>query len=155
MRRRFCFYLSMVAIISILNSCCGWVIYGDTTLFRCRILNISPSDTVNISIYGDNLIYVPKSGKFIGYSAQLDSNGYFLVTGTTPSQNECSSTDAYWQNGPYLISISGTNIQNYIDTISVSELQSLPKLSADILGIKLGSQEIGIWELPDINLRPK
>src|SRR5690606_14266006 len=83
-----------------------------------------------------------------------DTAGFYFVGGTTPSHDECS-TPNHWEGGPFEIYIRGPHIEDYHDTLSVAELKVLPKLKADSLGIKLGSYDRGIWQLPDIVLTPR
>jgi hypothetical protein len=141
--------------ILLLGGCCSWVVTGEGTIYRGHIVGLSDS---TIKIYADNL----KRGVFSkgeirpGWKPKHpDSEGFFIIGGTTPSHDECGPDPDHWDNGPLEIFIRGPHIQDYHDTLSVAELKALIKLNADSLGIALDRYERGVWQLPDIVLTPK
>jgi hypothetical protein len=143
-----------IIIAAALGGCCSMVISSEETFYRGRVINGNDS----IEVYADNLnrgVFRSGISGPIGIPVQPDSNGFFLVTGTTPSHDDCGSPPKHWENGPLEIYIRGPHIEDYRDTIWVSELKDLPRMRPDSLGIKLGNQEIGVWQLPDIVLKLK
>ena len=141
----------------LLASCCGFVSKSEYTVYRGKLDTTIADSTVEI--FADNITYgvgLFRNGnsKPAGSPTHPNASGYFLISGTTPPHNECEHPN-HWEGGSLEIFIQGTHIKDFHDTLSVEELQALSLLNADSLGIHLSSNEIGIWKLPDIILKPK
>lgn len=149
-------WLLILVSCCFVGGCCSWYVTSENTIYRGQLIGFSDS---TVEIYATNMrrgVGVFANGEIrpVVKPQRPDTTGFFLVGGTTPSHDECS-TPNHWKGGPFEIYIRGPHIEDYHDTLSVEDLKALPKLKADSLGIKLRSNEIGIWQLPNITLVPK
>ena len=120
-----------------------WVVY------RGRIIGEIDS---TISVYGDNSgRHILKNGEVQVGANHPDSNGYFLIDGTTESHDDCDQPN-HWESGPLEILVRGAGIRDTVIIYTTDQLRTLPSADLNSLDLSGYPKLLGAWQLPDIKI---